>query len=260
MGAFDVGNGGKTGVNVAAFHARITSGGGASLASRRWSFAVFAHPALAAADPNKVLRLVVRSGGDRVRSGADLRRQLRHRQRGDLRAVADLRLPRAAGQARADDRRGDARGERRRQDLYVPPAQGHLLHARPRVQGRQARARRAGFRVHVHALLRSEASRAVCVHAGRQDQGPGRACGGSEEVREVQLRCEAARSRGDRPLHAADSPRADRLQFSLRRRAYVVRGRRSRGDRGVRQRDGRASGGHRRLHAAAMEARVADRT
>ena len=77
--------------------------------------------AAAAADPNKVLRDRV---SDRRRTGFDPVRVSRplfgDGQRGDLRAAAHLRLPRAAGEARADGRRGDARGHRQRQDLHVP--------------------------------------------------------------------------------------------------------------------------------------------
>ena len=42
---------------------------------------------------------------------------------------------------------GDARSHRERPDLHVQHPQGHAFHARPRVQGRAARADRAGFRL-----------------------------------------------------------------------------------------------------------------
>ena len=51
--------------------------------------------------------------------------------------------------------------------------QGHLFHARSRVQGREARARRAGFRLFVQALHGSEESLAVRVPDRGQDRGPG---------------------------------------------------------------------------------------
>ena len=66
-----------------------------------------------------------------------------------------------------------------------------------------------------------------------QDPRPRRAGGGREEDREVRLRREAARSRGRRPLHAARTARADRLQLSLRARAHVVRRGGARGRRRV---------------------------
>ena len=86
---------------------------------RRRPHRSFPPPAAAAADPNKVIRWFFPTGENGLRSRTGLRSLFRNGHRGDLRAAADLRLPRAAGEARADGRRGDARGHRRRQDLHV---------------------------------------------------------------------------------------------------------------------------------------------
>ena len=56
-------------------------------------------------------------GRNRLRPGEGLRLLLGHRDRGDLRAAAHLRLPRAPGEAGAEHRRSAAAGHRRRQDL-----------------------------------------------------------------------------------------------------------------------------------------------
>ena len=98
--------------------------------------ALLASFAAGAADPNKVLRIVLPVRRNGLRSGPRLRHLLGDGQRGDLRAPADLRLPRAAGEARADARRGDARGDATTgAPTRSRSAQGHLLHARPGVQG-----------------------------------------------------------------------------------------------------------------------------
>ena len=64
----------------------------------------------------------VSGGRDRLRSGPRVGPLLEHGQRGDLRAPADVRLSRAAREARADDRRSDARSRRRRPHVRAAPA------------------------------------------------------------------------------------------------------------------------------------------
>ncbi len=105
--------------------------------------------------------LRVPDGRNGLRSRAGQRSLLEHDQRSDLRSAAHLRLPRAPREARPDGGRGDARGRRERQGLHVPDPQRHLFHAGPGVQGREARARRAGLRLLVHAVRRPEEPLAV---------------------------------------------------------------------------------------------------
>ena len=85
---------------------------------------------------------------DELRPAVLGRRGLRRHHRPHLRVDARLRLPRAAGEARAADARGDADGRGRRRDVRLQVQARDLLHARSRVQGQAARAhgRRSGVR------------------------------------------------------------------------------------------------------------------
>ena len=139
---------------------------------------------------------------DGLRSGSRQRPLFGDRQRGDLRAPAHLRLPRASRQAGADARRSDARGERRGQDVHLPDPQGRLFRRRPGVQGPQARADRPGLRLQLQALLRPGQPLAVCVHARRHRRA-------SRNRASARRRAASSTTgahpgpRGGRPLHAA---------------------------------------------------------
>ena len=128
---------------------------------------------------------------------------------GDLRAAADLRLSRAAGEARADGGRGDARGHRQRQDLHVQAPQGHLLRAGSAFKGAKRELVAQDVVYTLHALRRSEESRAVRVPARGQDRRPRRArCGGEED---------RASSTTTRRFRASRSSTATRCAFISRR-------------------------------------------
>ena len=190
----------------------------------------------AAADPAKVLRIAfptAETGFDPVRVSdlysATVNEAIFER-------LLDLRLPRAAGEARPDGRRGHARSRRERQGLHVPHPERHPLHARSGVQGREARADRAGLRLFVHAVRGPEEPLAVRVPGRGQDRGPGRARRQGEEDRQVRLRRQDTRHGGGRPLHAALPAQAARLQLPLRHGDGAVVGRGARSGRGLRRR------------------------
>ena len=119
--------------------------------------------------------LVLSDRRERLRPRPHLGPLLGHGHRGDLRAAAHLRLPRAPVEDGADGRRSHAGGHRRRQDLHVQDPEGHPLRAGPGVQGQEARADGRRLRLHVQAVPGSEEPRAVRVPARRQDRRPGRA-------------------------------------------------------------------------------------
>ena len=83
--------------------------------------------------------------------------------------------------------------------------QGHLLHARSRVQGQAARADRRRSRLCAEALPRPRREVAVAVAARRQARRRAtQRARRRDEDRQVRLRRAAGGTRGRRPLHAAD--------------------------------------------------------
>ena len=203
--------------------------------------------------------LVLSHRRERVRSRPHLGSLFRHDPRGHFRAAAHLRLPRAAVEGRADGRRSDARGHRRRQDVDLQDHEGRPFRARSRVQGQEARAHGPGLRLFVHAVHGSEEPLALRVSARGQDRRPGRARRQGEADGQVRLRRQGAGNGSGRPVHAALPVEGDRLQLRLHRRARVARCRGARGDRSVRRRHDGTSGGHRRVPAQELDAALQDR-
>ena len=193
-----------------------------------------------------------RSRRRRLRSVAEHQLLFRADRRGHFRATPHLRLPRRAGQARADAGRSDARSRRRRQDVYVPSAQGRLFYPRPCVQERQARARRRRRRLLDQALPRSEESLAVAISVRRQDRRPERAgSAGEKERRPVRLRRQDSRTRSRRSLHDPLSSDRHRLQLRLHTGVADEQHRRARSHRALRRRHQGAPGRLRAVHAGA---------
>ena len=89
--------------------------------------------------------------------------------------AADLRLSRAAVEARAEDRGIAAADYRRRQDVHVQDQEGHSFHARSGVQGQKRELTAEDYVVFDQALSRSRRPLAVRVPVRRQDRRPGRA-------------------------------------------------------------------------------------
>ena len=114
---------------------------------------------LAVADDLEDVPLRLRDRRDELRSAAHQRRLFEHREPGDVRGAAHLRLPRAPAQAQAERGRGDARGERRRHHLHPAHQAGHLLRGRSGVRGEEARAGGGGLRLRDEARARSERAR-----------------------------------------------------------------------------------------------------
>ena len=211
---------------------------------------------------NKVIRHVFPGGRGGLRSRGRARSLLGHRRAGDLRDAAHLRLPRAAGEARPAHRRSAAADHRQRQDLHVQDQEGHLLHARPGVQGREARARRRRLRLFAEAPDRPEDPLAVDVARRGQDRRPRRA--GREGEEDAASSTTTRRSPG---LEAVD-------RYTLRIRLkqpdynlpYVLAHeptsrRRARGGRGLRRRRRPRdveSGRHRPVQAREVDALVED--
>ena len=127
-----------------------------------------------------------------------------------LRGDARLRLPRAAGAARAADARSDADGAGQRSDVRLPLEEGHPLHAGPGVQRQAARAHRRRSRVRHQAPARSRGQEPVAVAGRRQDRRRRRGAGEGHQDRPLRLRRADRGPRGRRSLHAADSPRRSR--------------------------------------------------
>ena len=152
-------------------------------------------PAAAAADPNKVIRWFFPTGENGFDPVAHLGSLFGHDPRGDLRAAAHLRLPRAA-------RRRSCRWPPRRcrwsptngKTWTFKITQGHPFRARSRVQGQEARAHRAGLRLLVHAVHGSEEPLALRVPARGQDRRPGRARREGEADGQVRLRRQGRRA------------------------------------------------------------------
>ena len=123
---------------------------------------------------------------------------------------------------------------RQRPDLHAQDQEGHPLHARPRVQGRQARAGGRRLRVFVQAADGPGDPFAVDMAARRQDRRPRRTGReGEKGRRQVRLRRQGRGTRGRRPLHAAHPPEAARLQPLVRARARADERGRARGRRRV---------------------------
>jgi len=196
---------------------------------------------------------------NRIRSGPRLGSLLERRQRGDLRAPADVRLSRATREARAADRGGDARGLRWRPHVPAALEARHLFRARSGIQGKETRARRRRLRLLVQALRRSGEPRTLRVHDPGADRGTGRRDRAGEEEREVRLRRDDSRHGRARQVHDPLQAHEGRLPLSLHARARAVRRRRARGRRGLWQRRAGASGGYRAVHAAGVAARRAHR-
>ncbi len=93
---------------------------------------------------------------DRLRSGAAVGPVLELRHLRHLRDAADVRLPRAAGEARPEHGRVDAGDLAGRPDVDAADQEGHLLHRRPGVRRQAARADRRGLRLQHQARLRPE--------------------------------------------------------------------------------------------------------
>ena len=176
-------DGGKRGVNGRKPGARGEQPGGGLGHFGRWSRPSRALAALvasrrsprscprrlAAADPAKVLRVSF----DTAESGFDPVRVSDNNSATVLEAIFDrlLTYDYLARPARLVPMAAEAMPEmsRQRPDLHVQAAARHPVHARPGVQGRRARADRAGLRLLVHAVPRPGEPRAVRVHARGQD-------------------------------------------------------------------------------------------
>ena len=210
-----------------------------------------------------------RSGENAARRVLDRRVELRpailigcpvrqhHRQH--LRRDADLRLSRAAGEARPASARDDARGERRRFDVHVQVQEGNLLHARSRVRRQAARIgrRRSGVCDPAPPRPRGEESLAV---AGRgQDRRRRRGARARVEVRQVRLRRADCRSRSRRSPYAAHPPDAAGPALPVRVRGAEHGTRRARSRRRVWRGHRRAPGRHGTLHARRVQAELEDR-
>ena len=204
----------------------------------------------------------ISGGGDRVRPGRRTGSLLGDGRADAVRDAADLRLPRATLEARAAHCGGASGDHRQRQDVHGPHPEGHPFHRRPRVQGEEARAHRGGLRVFAEAIDRPEGALALGVARGRQDRRTRCPCRGREEVRQVRLRREDRGAHDAGPLHAAHPAQRHRLQplvhpgprADLRGCARSNRRVSRRGRTGDVQ-----SGGHRRLHAEAMDPQLENR-
>ena len=121
---------------------------------------------------------------NRLRSGEGLRLLLGHRHRGDLRAAAHLRLPRAAGEARAEHRRERCR----RSPTTARPTRSSSSRASispttRRSKGSKRELTADDYAYSHQALPRSEDPLAVRVPVRRQDRRARRAGGAGEEDR-----------------------------------------------------------------------------
>ncbi len=185
--------------------------------------------------------------------------RVRQHHRQHLRHDADLRLPRATGEARAANARSDARGERRRFDLHVQVQEGNLLHARSRVRRQAARVGRRRSGVCDPATARSRGEESLAVAGRGQDRRRRRGARARVEVRQVRLRRPDCRPRSRRSLYAAHPPDAAGPALPVRVRGAEHGARRTRGRRRVRRRHRRAPGRHRTVHARRVQAELEDR-
>ena len=110
----------------------------------------------------------VSGGGNGLRSRRVERPLFRHDRAGDLRYALHVRLPRAAGEARAARRRIAAADHRQRQDVHDQAAARAFIRRRSGVRRQEARARGGGRRLLAQAARRSEVALAVGVPGRRQ--------------------------------------------------------------------------------------------
>ena len=146
----------------------------------------------------------------------------------------------------------------RRQDVHLQDPQGHLLHARSRVQGQAARADcgRPGLRL--EAPARPGRQEPLGMAHRRQGRRQRRSAREGREDRQARLRRADCGARSRRSLHAADPLEAARPALPVRARGSQHDGGRARSGRGVRSRFRRAPGGNRTLHARRVQAQLED--
>ncbi len=193
--------------------------------------------------------------------GVRVRRRLRggHRQR--HRGDARLRLPRAAGQARAAHARGDAGRGGGRQGLHVTVKKRNLLHAGPGLQAGKPRELHGGrSRISAEAHPRPRGQVAVALDARGQDRRRRRSARASGRPASSTM---TRRSPGCEVVDRytlQDSPQGSpTCAFSTCLPFPTPRdGARSR--RGVWQRHRRASGRHGTVHAWQLQAQLVHRT
>ena len=174
-------------------------------------------------------------GGDGLRSAGGRRRVLEQRQSRDLRHAVQVRLSRAAVQARAQHGGGHARDLGRRQDVDGTCPPRHLLHRRSRVQRAEEGAHRRGLRVRDEARARSQDALEFAAITRRPLRGRGGHRGEGEGIGQVRLRRTDGGLAGARPLHAAVQAQLRRLRASRQPLDRRHRGHGARSHRGVRR-------------------------
>ena len=151
---------------------------------------------------------------DELRSGVRLRRRVRRHHRERLRRDARLRLPRAAGEARAARARGHAgrRGQRRaaylcrvRKGIYFTPD--------PAFRGQPRELTAADFAYGFKRVLDPAVKSPWLWMIDGKLVGARRSARAADEDRPLRLRRADRGARGRRPLHAAHPPDAPDLRF-----------------------------------------------
>ena len=216
---------------------------------------VAAQIASAAADPNKVLHVAIEAGDD----GFDPSRSTNYYS-GLIEEVIFDRLltydylaepvklvPMLAEAMPEVGDGGKTYTFHLRKGVYFTPG--------PRVQERQARARRGRRRLLDQALPRSEESLAMAISVRRQDRRPERAgSAGEKERRPLRLRRQDSRARSRRSLYGPLSSDRHRLQLRLHIGIADEQHRRARSHRALQRRYQGASGRLRAVHAGGVAA------
>ena len=188
----------------------------------------------------------VSDGENGLRPGAGLRPLLSDDQRGDLRAAADLRLPRASG---ASSCRWWPRRCPRSRTKARPTRSGSARASTSRpIRRSRARSANSPAQDFVYSFKRFMDPKNRSPYAFLIEGkivGLDELAAAAKKTGKFDYDAKIAGHRGGRPLHAALSPQGHRLQLPVHRRPHVARRRGARSDRSLRRRHDGASGRHR---------------